>query len=285
MNKLKHYSLQWPYILAMLLFASAIPVPAQENKVTIQAPEAVTVGEQFRIAYVVESNKEVKESVIIKNMNGFEIVYGPSLSTSLSTVFKEGKRVQAYSATSTYIVKALKKGKYTLPRGEVVIDGKRYKSDNFSIEVKDIGEMAKEIDNVDAFIKVIPSRTSVNLEDTLTVTYKLYTTKEIGRILDTDFPYMEDFYASNISGRRQSFSEEKIGGKVYKVVEIRKLLLQPKKLGAMTIPEGSITIQYSAPTGRKVRDIWGDVYDETATSEKTLQMESVTIRVQNLQSI
>ncbi|GAB6007549.1 BatD family protein [Dysgonomonas reticulitermitis] len=285
MNKLKHYSLQRLYILATLLLAFAIPVPAQENKVTIQAPEAVTVGEQFKIAYVVKSNKEVKESVIIKNMSGFEIVYGPSLSTSLSTTFKEGKRVQAYSASSTYILKALKKGKYTLPRGEVVIDGKRYKSDNFSIEVKDIGEMAKEIDNVDAFVRVIPSRSNVNLEDTLTVTYKLYTTKEISRILDTDFPYIDNFYASNISGRRQSFSEEKVGGKVYKVVEIRKMLLQPKKIGVITIPEGSVTVLYSAPTGRKVRDVWGDVYDETATTEKTLQMEPVTIRVHNLLSI
>lgn len=285
MNKLKHYFLQRLYILAMLLLACAIPVLAQENKVTIQAPEAVTVGEQFKIAYVVESNKEVKESVIIKNMSGFEIVYGSALSTSLSTVFKEGKRVQAYSASSTYILKALKKGKYSLPRGEVVIDGKRYKSDNFSVEVKDIGEMAKEIDNVDAFVKVIPSRTSVNLEDTLTVTYKLYTSREISRILDTDFPYIDNFYASNISGRRQSFSEEKVGGKVYKVVEIRKMLLQPKKIGMITIPEGSVTVLYSAPTGRKVRDVWGDVYDETATSEKTLQMEPVTIRVHNLQAI
>ncbi len=285
MNKLKHYSLQRIYILATLLFASAITLLAQENKVTIQAPDAVTVGEQFKIAYVVESNEEIKTPVIIKNMNGFEIVYGPSFSNSSSTIFKEGKRVRTYSAVSTYIIKALKKGKYTLPRGEVVIDGKRYKSDNFSIEVKDIGEMAKEIENVDAFVRVIPSRSSVNLEDTLTVTYKLYTTREISRILDTEFPYIEDFYASNVSGRRQNFSEEKIEGKVYKVVEIRRLLLQPKKIGVMTIPEGSITIQFSAPTGRKVRDIWGDVYDETATSEKTLQMESVTIRVQNLQSI
>lgn len=285
MNKLKHYSLQRIYILATLLFASAITLLAQENKVTIQAPDAVTVGEQFKIAYVVESNEEIKTPVIIKNMNGFEIVYGPSLSNSSSTIFKEGKRVRTYSAVSTYIVKALKKGKYTLPRGEVVIDGKRYKSDNFSIEVKNIGEMAKEIENVDAFVRVIPSRSSVNLEDTLTVTYKLYASREISRILDTEFPYIEDFYASNVSGRRQNFSEEKIEGKVYKVVEIRRLLLQPKKIGVMTIPEGSITIQFSAPTGRKVRDIWGDVYDETATSEKTLQMESVTIRVQNLQSI
>ncbi len=285
MNKSGHYSLQWLYILVALLFALAIPLQAQENKVTIQAPEAVTVGEQFKIAYIVESNKNVRESVIIKNMNGFEIIYGPSLSTSASTVFKKGKRAQTYSATSTYIIKALKKGKYNLPRGEVVIDDKRYKSDNVSIEVKDIGELAKEINNVDAFVRVIPSRTSVNLEDTLTITYKLYTSREISQILDTDFPHIEGFYASNISDRRQNFSEEEIDGKVYKVVEIRKLLLQPKTIGVMVIPEGSITLQYSISTGRKVRDVWGDVYDEMATNEKVLQIGSVTIRVQNLLSI
>lgn len=273
--------------LLVLFFALSfyISLVGQENKVRIKAPETVTVGEQFTVAYIVESDKEVKEPVIIKNMNGFEILYGPSLSASSSTVFKKGKRVQAFSATSTYILRAPEKGKFSLPQAEVNIDGKKYKSESFKIEVRSLEENIAKVKDVDAFLKVVASKTSVNLSDTLTLSYRLYTTKDIYKIVDADFPYLNDFYSSDITRLRQSFSEEVINGKTYKVVEMRKLLLQPRKIGEMVLPEGSVTVQYSTPTGRKVRDIWGDVYDESVTNDKVLRIDSVVIRVQDLKAI
>lgn len=273
--------------LLVLFFALSfyISLAGQENKVRIKAPETVTVGEQFTVAYIVESDKEVKEPVIIKNMNGFEILYGPSLSASSSTVFKKGKRVQAFSATSTYILRAPEKGKFSLPQAEVNIDGKKYKSESFKIEVRSLEENIAKVKDVDAFLKVVASKTSVNLSDTLSLSYRLYTTKDIYKIVDADFPYLNDFYSSDITRLRQSFSEEVINGKTYKVVEMRKLLLQPRKIGEMVLPEGSLTVQYSTPTGRKVRDIWGDVYDESVTNDKVLKIDSVVIRVQDLKAI
>lgn len=273
--------------LLVLFFALSfyISLVGQENKVRIKAPETVTVGEQFTVAYIVESDKEVKEPVIIKNMNGFEILYGPSLSASSSTVFKKGKRVQAFSAISTYILRAPEKGKFSLPQAEVNIDGKKYKSESFKIEVRSLEENIAKVKDVDAFLKVVASKTSVNLSDTLTLSYRLYTTKDIYKIVDADFPYPNDFYSSDITRLRQSFSEEVINGKTYKVVEMRKLLLQPRKIGEMILPEGSVTVQYSTPTGRKVRDIWGDVYDESVTNDKVLKIDSVVIRVQDLKAI
>lgn len=273
--------------LLVLFFALSfyISLAGQENKVRTKAPETVTVGEQFTVAYIVESDKEVKEPVIIKNMNGFEILYGPSLSASSSTVFKKGKRVQSFSATSTYILRAPEKGKFSLPQAEVNIDGKKYKSESFKIEVRSLEENIAKVKDVDAFLKVVASKTSVNLSDTLTLSYRLYTTKDIYKIVDVDFPYLNDFYSSDITRLRQSFSEEVINGKTYKVVEMRKLLLQPRKIGEMVLPEGSVTVQYSTPTGRKVRDIWGDVYDESVTNDKVLKIDSVVIRVQDLKAI
>ena len=271
----------------VLFFALSfyISLAGQENKVRLKAPETVTVGEQFTVAYIVESDKEVKEPVIIKNMNGFEILYGPSLSASSSTVFKKGKRVQSFSATSTYILRAPEKGKFSLPQAEVNIDGKKYKSESFKIEVRSLEENIAKVKDVDAFLKVVASKTSVNLSDTLTLSYRLYTTKDIYKIVDADFPYLNDFYSSDITRLKQSFSEEVINGKTYKVVEMRKLLLQPRKIGEMVLPEGSVTVQYSTPTGRKVRDIWGDVYDESVTNDKVLKIDSVVIRVQDLKAI
>lgn len=278
------YSLHKLFILAFLSIL-CISATGQETKVSIKAPETVTIGEQFKVSYIVESDKEVREPVIIKNMPGFEIIYGPSVSNSSSTTFQNGKRIQSYTVTSTYILKAEQKGSYSLPRAEVSIDNKKYKPDNFKITVKSKEDIASAIDNIDAFIKVSVSRNSINLSDTVTITYRLYSTEEIRKIVSTDFPAINDFYSSNITRRRQNFTEKEIEGKVYKVVEIRKLLLQPRRLGEINIPEGSVTVQYSKPTGRKIRDIWGDVYDEVLTNNKVLKIDPVTIRVQDLKAI
>lgn len=273
------------YILSLLLFAFVPSIIAQDTKVSIKAPESVYEGEQFRVYYVVESDKEVKEPVIVKNIEGFDIIYGPSLSAASSVTFKNGKRLQTYSATSTYILKAQEKGKYTIPRGEIVLDGKRYRSDNLKIEVKAMASSDEVFKNVDAFVKVDVSKTNVNLNDTLTITYQLYTTREIRDIVQNRFPQTNDFYSSNITRSRQGFGEEVINGKTYKVVVLRRLLLQPRSIGVKIIPEGSVTVRYSVPTGRKVRDIWGDVYEEAVTEDKELKIESVTIRVQDLIAI
>lgn len=72
---------------------------------------------------------------------------------------------------------------------------------------------------------------------------------------------------------------------MYKVVDLRKLILQPRDIGRKTIPEGKIVVEYATPTGRKIRDFWGDIYDETIKTEKTLTIESAIISVQDLKAI
>jgi len=278
---------------------------SQDIKLSINAPETVSVGERFRVNYIIESDKEVNEPVVFKKMEGFDILYGPAVSTSSSISFKEGKRIAVYSSTSGYHLMASKAGKYALPRAEVTIDGKKYKSETFKIEVKD-GETEQSQsraqsqsrsqsqsqsqkqqtpEDIDAFIRTIVSKTSVNLSDTLMITYRLYTTHNISRILRSDFPMATGFYSSNMTRSRQTFSEEEINGKLYKVVDLRKLILQPHDIGRKTIPEGQIIVEYATPTGRRVRDFWGDVYEETVKTEKTLTIEPAIISVQDLKAI
>lgn len=282
------------YIKAYKRFILLFAIPfifsvmvAGQNRIVINAPETVYEGQQFKVNYVIESDTEIREAVIIKNMEGFDILYGPAISTSLTTRFEEGKRTTSYYSTSTYVLEAKKEGKYTLPKAEVKINGNKYKSENFKIEVKklDAAEVLESLADIDAFIKVIPSKKRVGTTDTLTLTYRLYTTKEIERIVRTDFPLIRGFYATNITNPRQLFTEEVINGKTYKTANLRELILQPQADGVITIPEGSITVLYTMPTGRKLRDMWGDTYEEKLTEEKVLTIESVTISVLDLQAI
>jgi hypothetical protein len=234
------------------------------------------------VDYVLESDNDVREPVIVKNMENFSILYGPSVSSSQIVSFKNGERVTTYRTISSYYLKAVKAGKFILPKAEISVAGKKYKSETAQIEVKLPKE---EADEVDAFVKTVVSKTSMELSDTLLLTYRLYTTKEIDRIISADFPNISNFYISDNTPSRQSFEEDTIGGKTYRVVDLRQLILQPQNAGQLSIPEGQISVEYSTPTGRKVRDMWGDVYDEAIRSEKTLPIEAVTIHVQDLKSI
>lgn len=303
-KKLHNHVRRQLFILSLVLlpFMSGSALFSQDIKVSIDAQESVSVGERFRVNYVIESDKEVNEPIVFKKIEGFDILYGPAVSTSSSVSFKEGKRIAVYSSTSSYHLMAPKAGKYTLPRAEVTIDGKKYKSETFKIEVKDKGQeqprgqsksraqsqsqsTIQEPEDVDAFIRTIVSKTSVNLSDTLMITYRLYTTHNISRILRSDFPSVTGFYSSNITRSRQGFRQEKINGKTYNMVDLRKLILQPRDVGRKTIPEGQIIVEYATPTGRKVRDFWGDIYEETIKTEKTLTIESAIISVQDLKAI
>lgn len=266
----------------VLLFPFLSVAVGQSIKVNVKAPETVFIGEQFRVDYVVESDNDIREPVIIKNMEGFTILYGPSVSSTRAVRFNNGKRITVYTTTSSYYLEASKDGKYTLPRAEITVNSKKYKAESVKVEVKSPKDVA---DEVDAFVKTTVSRTNVSLSDTLTLTYRLYTTKEIKRIISADFPVVKDFYTTNITRSRQTFTDEVVNGKTYKVVELRRLILQPRNQGQMTIPEGQISVEYSTPTGRRVRDMWGDVYDETIRSEKSLMIEPVIIRVQDLKAI
>lgn len=276
------YSICRLCLSVVLLFPFLSVAVGQSIKVNVKAPETVFIGEQFRVDYVVESDNDIREPVIIKNMEGFTILYGPSVSSTRAVRFNNGKRITVYTTTSSYYLEASREGKYTLPRAEITVNSKKYKAESVKVEVKSPKDVA---DEVDAFVKTTVSRTNVSLSDTLTLTYRLYTTKEIKRIISADFPVVKDFYTTNITRSRQTFTDEVVNGKTYKVVELRRLILQPRNQGQMTIPEGQISVEYSTPTGRRVRDMWGDVYDETIRSEKSLMIEPVIIRVQDLKAI
>lgn len=263
------------FVLFLLLFPLMSVAICQNVKINIKAPESVMTGVHFRIDYVIESDIEVNDPVIIKNIEGFKILYGPSVSKSAAVSFNKGKREVVYRSSSTYYLEADKAGKFTLPKAEIAVNGKKYKSDSHKIEVRSVEVMTEDIN---AFVKTIVSKTTVHPSDTLTLVYRLYTTRDINQIRNSDFPVIRDFYYDNVTRSRQHFVEEEIDGRIYKVVDLRVLILQPKREGRLTIPEGEISVEYLTPTGNHKRDVWGEIYEETIRTVKKLKLDSVEIK-------
>lgn len=278
------YIFQLSGILTLLFLLPADSF-AQKVKVKVDAPKEVWEKEEFRVAYIVEGDKgdisdNISDMLKVDAFKNFDVIYGPSYGYSASTISKEGKSETTYTLKATYVLTAPKKGKYSLPKAEIVIDGKKYKSDIASIEVKSISKTEKENE---AFIRTIVSRKAVNLSDTLTLTYRLYTTMDIRQIVRADFPDTNGFYANNMITRsRQTFKTEEYNGKTYNVVDLRKMILQPRSTGVKIIPAGSVTIEFGIPTGKKIKDRWGDTYNEVIRKTEKIPIEEVKVSVQQL---
>lgn len=248
------------------------------QEIEVSAPEEVLENEAFQIVYDIYSAEPVREMPELLDAKDYELLRDPSLQRSYPSPFW-GRNY--HTLRITYTFKAKKTGKLKLPRIGVAVDGKKIQSENGVIVVAKLPEMGK----VDCFVKVLSSKNSVNEGDTLTLVYKLYSTKEISRILDINIPRGKSFYYQDLTPRRIEADTERVDGVDYKVYVIGKYRLQSRSLGTVNMPEGEVSIEYTYPTGRVKSDRWGRTYDEQLREVKKCIIEPVTIRVHNMMII
>ena len=87
------------FLWAMLMMA-AIPLWADEEvSFTASAPDAVAVGDQFRLSYTI-TTQEVRD-FRVPSIKGFEVLMGPSRSTQSSVQIINGKTTSTQSITFT----------------------------------------------------------------------------------------------------------------------------------------------------------------------------------------
>ena len=100
---------------------------------TATAPEAVAVGDQFRLSYTV-TTQNVRD-FRVPSFKGFDVLMGPSPSRQSSVQIINGKTTSTRSITYTYILMATAEGSYTLPAASIVADGEQMLSNAVEIKV------------------------------------------------------------------------------------------------------------------------------------------------------
>ena len=87
--------------LLVLLWTAGQGMQAADIVFKATAPSAVVMGEQFRLSFTV--NAEGKE-LRVQEMPDFEVLMGPSQSTSYSSSWVNGKSTSETTNTYTYIL-------------------------------------------------------------------------------------------------------------------------------------------------------------------------------------
>lgn len=235
-------------ILLMMVMTTAFAVA---QTLTASAPSRVSVGEQFRLSYTVNT-QNVSDFRAGNIPAEFEVLIGPNRSMQSSYQMINGHTSQSSSITYTYIVAATKGGSYTIPAAHVVVDGKKIASNALTIKVigstgsnsrpynddegEEVREMGSRISGSDLFIKVSANKKRVYEQEPILLTYKVYTLVQLSQ-LRGDMPDLKSFYTQEVDlPQQKSFSLETVNGRPYRTCTWSQYVMFPQTTGKLHIP-------------------------------------------------
>lgn len=273
---------------------------ANDVKFVIDVPSTVVKGSRFHLTYILEGG-EGSNLVVPEEIKGFKVLFGPGISQSSSISIINGKRTSSFSISYTYTVEAVEEGTFSMPVASVVVDGRNYKSNTAQIkvipqdknaaqqqrggqqpEVTTSTSTADKVSADDVFVRAIFSKTKVNEQEAVVVTFKLYSSLNIREFLNSKFPEFDGFMVEEFEfPTNRQIDLENYKGRNYYTLDVKKTLLFPQRSGKITIPSGSVTLVLVVPTGQKVQTFFGPQIIP-ADVEKTLRTSPVIVDVSKL---
>ena len=249
------------YLILLTLFAVTLTATAQ--KLVAGAPSHVSVGEQFRLTYTINT-QDVDNFRAGNFPDAFEVLMGPSTSRQSSFQMVNGHTTSSSSITFTYIICANKNGTFTIPPAHIRCEGKTLKSNSVKITVSgrqqsqrgggggydDEPQMrtaGSHISGADLFIKVSANKQRVHEQEPILLTYKVYTLVQLTR-LDGKMPDLKGFHTQEVQlPQQKSFKVETYNGRPYRTVTWSQYVMFPQMTGKLEIPsitfDGTVVMQ------------------------------------------
>mgnify|MGYP000214946807 FL=1 len=249
--------------LILFLAINSFVLSAQVNFEASVSKSKLALNERLRIDFVMNQNGDNFSPPEFEN---FQIIGGPNQSIKTSYVNGERK----FSKTYSYFLKPLKKGKLSINQASIEIDGEIYKSLQIEVLITDSVKQPSDSTNQyynddDIELRALISKGSPYLNEPITVVYKLYYKApiNISDARETETPKFKDFWSQTIKIPQLKVTREIYKGQNYNVVEWRKVVLYPQKIGELEISPLSLNLVLDVPTDK--RDFFGNViYDQTS---------------------
>ena len=231
-------------------------------QIQVSVPAQVEVGENFRLAYTINT-QDIEDFRVGNIPSNLEVLAGPYTSRQSSYQMINGHTSSSSSITFTYTLNAVSNGIYTIPAARVRINGKTVLSKIAKIKVigstrsgskasrmnqyNDDGSSSQaqssstNITGNDLFIRVSANKRRVYEQEPVLLTYKVYTQVELTQ-LEGKMPDLTGFHTQEIPLPQQKrFHLERVNGKPYKVVTWSQYVMFPQVTGELSIP--SITFK------------------------------------------
>ena len=288
-------------IILILIALSGIEVKAQDISFKGSAPPAVVAGQQFQLVYVLNSIDGKDFRVSPELSENFDLLMGPSISTSTSIRIVNTQRTSVTTTTYTCIIVAKKEGTFDLSPATVKIKNSEYKSNTVSIKVLPPDQAAQAqqqqgggatqqqggnsassvISSENIFMQMNVSDRSVYEQEGLLVTFKIYALVEF-QLSDAKFPEFEGFLAQDIEIKNIQGQMENYKGRNYMTYVIKQTVLYPQRSGKLEIGSGKVKAVVRVRNQSRGRSFFDDFFDSYQNVSVELNAPPATVDVKPL---
>jgi hypothetical protein len=292
-------------LIALLFVARA--ASAQDIQLIAQAKPVVALGETFTLVYTLNAQGSGFRG---PNVQGFEMLSGPNMSTNSSIRSVNGKTTMSITYTFTYLLQATREGTFDIPAASVAVNGKQYTSNTLSVKVvknpnvpagqnqgagqpRGGAQSGATGSSNDVYVKAFASNSSPLQGEGTVVTYKIFTKVPIAQINISKLSSFSGFWSQNLMKENDKLQQttQVIDGEQYVVADIRKIALFPLKSGRLVIDplELACVAQVRRQTKTKTGDpFFDDFFNDSffnsgvANVEKNLKSNPIIITVRPL---
>ena len=285
-------------IILIALIVYSTQAFADKVSFTASAPDAVVVGDQFRLSYTVTTQK-VKD-FRAPSIKGFDVLMGPSRSQQSSTQIVNGNVTSTSSITFTYILMANTAGEYTIGGASIVADGNQMVSNSVKIKVLPQDQNSNggqggssahsssgtSVSDQDLFITATASKTNVFEQEAFVLAYKIYTRESNLQLNNAKLPDFKGFHSQEIEMTTNArWTPEHYRGRNYYTTVYRQFVLFPQQSGKLYIDPA----QFQMTIGKPVQsddpfDAFFNGGSNVVEVKKTLTTPAITINVNALPS-
>lgn len=265
------------------------------------------LGDRLTVTYTIDSEGS---NFRAPKFSDFKLLMGPSQSQNIQIINGKVSRSLSFS----FVVEAIKEGKFTIPSATITSDGKELSSNTVQVQVlppsqAKLERMKKEKEqeqntqnqainliNDNLKIEVQVDKTSAYIGEPIVATYKILMHPQLAvlQLTPEKTPQLNGFWNQEIDIGKIEYNLQNINNKTYQVAVIKKVILFPQQSGKLTIDsyEFNTTVRLQIQGQRKQRNdpfdqffdsFFDDFFNRSYKDFNTIvKSPSITINVREL---
>jgi hypothetical protein len=285
-------------LIVLSFIGIALGAYADEVVFKGQAPSQVIVGKPFQLTYSVNQRSR---DLRAPEFTDFDMLAGPYTSTSTSTSFVNGHRTSTFTQTYTYTLMARREGTFTIAPATIKVDGEQVQSNGVRIEVlpedqqptansqqptDNSQQPSANVNSENLFVRTIVSKTNVQEQEALLVTYKLYFANvDVAQLTNnTKLPEFTGFLKQDLDQGQIQTQLEHYNGRNYQTAVLYRTVLYPQHSGDIVIEPAVFEAVLRVQTQQQVRSIFDNFFETYTNVTRTITAPKATIHVAPLPS-
>lgn len=233
-------------------------------KVTAAVSDSVlTVGQKFILQFSVETRDKVTFN--LPDIQGVKTVSGPQQSTSTSTNFSGGRSVTRTEQIFSYVMEAQSKGNTSIPAVVFKTDSTMSFSHPIALQISVASKVKKDkekeqqstVADDDVFVDVQCSSRQIAAQDSMLITYRIYSTYDLQDILDVQEPAFKGYKARKLPVNRMTRRQgwDVVNGRRYTTLNWYQYVIKaPAKQGEITLPQIKLKVTVRVAQANQNRD-------------------------------